>query len=152
MGLQELRTEFNKAVAIVSYKYGVLTDSWNTCQSAIKVIKAYIAKGDDVANCDTLALYCLQKKVIKTEMLLINALRTKDVGKYKILLDKYREYSVELINHTEELGDCVSEFTGSKNEQAYIELCNGLKKNIDYYSEVLKLLIKHVYVENNCSE
>jgi hypothetical protein len=147
MGLQELRTEFNEIVTGMSSTYDDLTKHWKLCQFMIIVLK-----GDDEAK-SAVSFHRLQKKLIKTQMLLINALRTKDVRKFKILLDEYREGSLECMNYIEEDGcNSVSVHTGSKNEQSYIELCDDLKKSIDEYSELLKALVKMVYIENHCSE
>jgi hypothetical protein len=136
--LAELNSHFKAIVDCHTSQYAELTEKWKLLDC---LIKEYDSIKYPVFCLDNIVL---QKKLITTEMHIINSLRMKDVDKYTALLDKYKTISMDLIDKSGDDTDSLIIAEGSEKEQAYIELCNYLKSQVDVYSGTLENLISYI--------
>ena len=144
--LAEFTTHMNNLIGSHTSDYADLTERWKILDC---VIKGYDSVEFPAFRLDNIVL---QKKLITTEMHIINSLRMKDVNKYTALLEKFKTLSVDLIDISEDnTDDLVILDGGSENEQAYIELCNYLKSQVDMYSRTLEILINYNHAVKRCS-
>jgi hypothetical protein len=132
---------FNDIVNCHTTEFPRLTEEWVTLDCAIK-----LAPENPAININSLIL---QKKLVTTEMKIINSLRMKNVVQYTALLDKYKSISSDLMLDCEEHSDNIishnlfEEDPRSVNEQAYIELCNYLLARVKLHDKTLQTLIQY---------
>ena len=142
--LTGLNIHMNALIREHTERYADLTEKWKILDCVIKgwdSIKLPAVRLDNVV---------LQKKLFTTEMKIINSLRMKDVDKYTALLEKYKTISTDLIDLAEDNTDDLVIIGGSENEQAYIEVCNYLKSQVDMYSSSLEILIMYNQAIRRC--
>lgn len=131
-----------------SEEYPNLVEAWKMLDCSIKHHKSKKIE-------ENVEYLILQKRMITTEMNIINSFRKKDVATFKVLLERYKIMSVDFINEVEDKTDgmvSVSYYPDSPcrsiGEQAYIDMCNEMKQNIDKYSNCLEALIMYKnYIE-----
>jgi hypothetical protein len=105
----------------------------------------YFIKHPEVTDVEFLKL---QKRLITTEMNIVNSFRKKDVETFKVLLERYKNMAVDCITEAEDNTDdlsCLSSYDNSRSsgEQAYIDKCDELKLNVEKYSNCLEALIMY---------
>jgi hypothetical protein len=143
--LAQLNTHMNALIQEHTERYADLTEKWKILDC---VIKGYDSIKFPAFRLDNVVL---QKKLITTEMHIINSLRMKDVNKYTALLEKYKTISIDLMDAIEDNTDDLVILDGSEKDQAYIEVCNYLKSQVDTYSTSLEILINYNQTIKRCS-
>jgi len=138
MSIREgLEAHMNDLIRGHSAVYPELTEKWKLLDCLIKTADS------NKSPLFRLDIIVLQKKLVTTEMKIINSLRIKDANQYTALLEKYKTISTDLIDISEDNSETLIIDEGSEKEQAYIELCNYLKSQVNMYSNSLELLIKY---------
>jgi hypothetical protein len=124
-----------------SEDYPILVTAWKKLDYIIKHPEARNFEG----NVEHLKL---QKRIITTEMNMINSFRKRDVETFKVLLERFKNMAVDCITEAEDFTDGMTCFstednTISSGEQGYIDKCDELKRDVEKYSNCLEALIMY---------